>query len=82
MLCPYCNEEMIPLKGSICASGIDTCCVPCWSCHSCGSVSYLQDEKEFDLWLTEYTDGIYVDPDEDLGLYTVDDATLQLINDD
>lgn len=83
MFCSLCNEEMTPLKGSICASGVDTCCIPCWSCHTCGNVSYLHNEKEFDLWISEYTEGIYVDPSENLGLFNdVDKDTLKLIDND
>ena len=75
MFCENCQEEMVPLKGSICASGIDACCVPCWSCQICGNIMYLCNEKEFDLWISEYTNGGYVDSEEQLGLFLDLDAT-------
>jgi hypothetical protein len=61
-------EEMVPLKGLICALGTNTFCAPCWSCHSCGCVTYLQDEREFELWIAEYTDDCTANAEESLVL--------------
>ena len=69
MFCKECLEEMVPLKGSICASGIDTCFLPCWTCPSCGFISYLHSETEFDKWIDEYTEIGAEEPEEDLGLF-------------
>ena len=76
MFCSFCKEEMSPLKGSICTSGINKCCAPYWCCHRCGNILFLKDEKEFDLWISEYTNGIYTDPDESLGLFNSLDLEL------
>lgn len=58
MICSSCGEEMVPLRDLICASGTETCCVPCWSCPTCNDVVYLHSETEFDRWIDEFTDSV------------------------
>ena len=69
MFCPECNEEMAPLKGSICVSGEDTYCAPCWGCESCGNVSYVQYDNDFDVWVEAYIKDGSVDPKNNFGFW-------------
>jgi hypothetical protein len=71
---------MFPLKGLVCTSGVEACYVPCWSCRECDSISYVRDSKELDLWISEYTEGVYTDPEETVSLFeNLDNETLKLI---
>lgn len=84
MICSSCGEEMVPLRDLICASGTETCCVPCWNCPTCNEVQYLHNESEFDRWMDEYTDGVYFESDSDdvveQEAKSLDKETLRLIS--
>ena len=83
MFCSVCNEEMVPLKGSICASGTNTYCAPFWACSNCDCVLYLKSEEEFDLWISEYTGENYNSlPDYIDLLNNIDEESIEFIKND
>jgi ribosomal protein S27E len=67
--CNYCGETLIPQKGFIYEQDdLNPYLAPCWYCPDCESVTFIQDEVEFNSWAIEYLDGNYIDPltDSDL----------------
>jgi RNase P subunit RPR2 len=66
MYCKNCGGELLPAKDINHGPKRNTFLVPVWSCNDCDDITYIHSEKDFDVWVLLYSEGVDISILDDL----------------